>query len=68
MLSQGWPLTGFADASAIAIAYLCFVIVGSAVMKVGPSEHDHHHHISSLLVHRANIAHLLHCRYEWPMR
>ena len=29
-LAQGWPLTGFAEASAIALAYLVFVIVGSA--------------------------------------
>jgi hypothetical protein len=31
---QGWPLTGFAEASAIAIAYLCFVILGSLIMQV----------------------------------
>ena len=32
---QGWPLTDFTSAFAIAIAYLLFVIFGSAIMMVG---------------------------------
>ena len=39
--THGWPLTDFASASAIAIAYLLFVIVGSAVMKNVPSMQEY---------------------------
>lgn len=35
--THGWPLTGFGDALAIAIAYLCFVVFGSAIMSSMPS-------------------------------
>ena len=35
--TQGWPLTDFATASAIAIAYLVFVVFGSAIMSQLPS-------------------------------
>ena len=35
--TQGWPLTDFATASAIAIAYLVFVVFGSAIMSKLPS-------------------------------
>jgi elongation of very long chain fatty acids protein 4 len=33
--TEGWPLTEFSTAISIAIAYLAFVFVGSAVMKSG---------------------------------
>lgn len=32
---QGWPLTDFATAFNIALAYLAFVVIGSAIMKMG---------------------------------
>jgi len=33
--TKGWPLTDFSTAAMIAVAYLTFVLVGSAVMKGG---------------------------------
>jgi len=33
--TEGWPLMNFSTAASIAIAYIAFVVVGSAVMKSG---------------------------------